>query len=55
MYYLRVTLNYPDRDEEYQHVNVNSQRALYDISREYLNDPNITSVVFTVVPLRSTP
>lgn len=55
MYSLVVTLNYNTYEKEASHLEVYSQRELYELAQGYLNDPNITSAVFHVVPLRSTP
>lgn len=51
-YSLTVMLNYSHCTRELPFVTVNSQRELYEIARVYLNDPEITSAVFTVVPER---
>ncbi len=53
MYSLTVTINYPDNTEEYfEHSNINSRRELMEIAQVYLNDPEASSVVYTVVRIK---
>lgn len=51
-YSLTVTLNYPSHTKEAPFASL-SQRQMMEIASEYLSDPELTSVVFTVVPLNS--
>jgi hypothetical protein len=50
-YSLVVTLNYPSFVKEATFSEL-SQNQMYEIAQGYLNDPEITSVMFVVVPLK---
>jgi hypothetical protein len=50
-YSLQVTLNYHAYVKERSFSEL-SQNQMYEIAQGYLNDPEITSVIFVVVPIR---
>ena len=50
-YSLTVTLNYPTYTKEAPFAEL-SQNQMMEIAQNYLNDPELTSAIFTVVPLR---
>jgi hypothetical protein len=52
-YSLHITLNYSDFVKEANFSQL-SQNQMFEIAQEYLYDPDLTSAIFTVVPLRET-
>ena len=50
-YSLTVTLNYPNETKEAPFAKL-TQRQMMEIAQDYLNDPELTSAIFTVVVLR---
>jgi hypothetical protein len=46
-YSLTVTLNYPSDSKEATFSRL-TQRQMFEISQDYLNDPELTSAVFVV-------
>jgi hypothetical protein len=54
MYYLTVTLNYSTYTKEVSLPDTPlSQRQMMEIAQGYLNDPDLTSAIFTVVRIPS--
>ena len=51
-YSLTVTLNYPTSTKELPFAEL-SQNQMMEIAQDYLADPELTSAIFTVVPLNS--
>jgi hypothetical protein len=50
-YSLQVTLNYSAHSTEAEFSRL-SQRQMFEISQDYLNDPELTSAIFTVVVIK---
>jgi hypothetical protein len=50
-YSLTVTLNYPAHSTEASFSRL-SQRQMFEISQDYLNDPELTSAIFVVATIK---
>lgn len=50
-YSLTVTLNYPTYSKEAPFAEL-SQNQMMEVAQDYLANPELTSAVFTVVPIR---
>ena len=53
-YSLTVTLNYPNLEKEAKFSRL-TQRQMFEIAQDYLNDPELTSAIFVVAVIKEEP
>jgi hypothetical protein len=54
-YSLTVTLNYPNVFEREAKFSRLTQRQMFEIAQDYLNDPELTSAIFVVAVIKEEP